>query len=332
LAPTDTIHFRCGARDFKDTGENQPFEIWVAAGIYHVHQTRRSNTIRLFPGVELYGGFAGDESVRWARDPLRNITEISGRNASSDESVYTVITGADGAVVDGFLITGGNARDARYGGGMYNKNVSMRVNNCRFEDNYAGQSGGAMFNFNSILIVTNCSFIDNAAGREGGAIFNLDSFVEFKNSVFAFNHAWKVGGAVLNHSHGDAEFVNCTFYANDVDSCGGAIADSHYSGSTIVNSILWHDEATEDPELCGLSHSVEPTVSHSDIEGYAGNSFDIDADPKFVDPDDADFHLLFDSPCIDKGVDSLAPSSDMDDLPRIGTADMGAYEYQGDNQ
>ena len=321
-----------GRTYFQESDGDSSIEIWVAAGTYYVHQTRRSDTLRLFPGVALYGGFGGDETVRWERDPRSNLTEISGRNASSDERVYTVVTGADGAVVDGVLITGGNARDARYGGGMYNNDVSMRVSNCRFEQNYAGQSGGAMFNFNSTVLVTDCTFIDNDAGREGGAVFNLDSAVELRNSVFAFNHSWKVGGAVLNHSHSDTTFLNCTFYGNEVSDCGGAIADSHYSTSTIVNSILWHDQAAEAPELCQLDSYGEQIVSHSNIEGYVGGPFDLDVDPGFVDPEEADFHLRFDSPCINRGIDALAPETDRDGLSRIGGADMGAYEHQGDDR
>lgn len=46
-------------------------------------------------------------------------------------------------------------------------------------------------------------------------------------------------------------------------------------------------------------------------------------DPKFVDPDNGDFHLQSDSPAIDQGTEV--------DLPYNGTApDLGAYEYDPD--
>lgn len=310
----------------------QPYEIWVAEGTYYVHQERRADTIALYFGVSLYGGFAGSEMKRWEREPTQNVTILDGENAEFDESVYSVITGADGAVVDGFLIRNGNSRSDRYGGGMYNVQVTMHINNCRFENNYAGQAGGAIFNSHSTLSITNCTFLDNEAGREGGAIYSQNSFVEVKNSVFAFNSALKYGGAVVNHSHAEAAFINCTFFGNRVDSCGGAIADRYRSSSTIISSILWHNEALENKEICLLEKADESIISHSDVEGYTGAISNFDVDPQFVDSENDNFRLHPNSPCIDGGIDAHAMPKDREGKSRDGRVDIGAYEYQGDSR
>ena len=49
------------------------------------------------------------------------------------------------------------------------------------------------------------------------------------------------------------------------------------------------------------------------------------SDPMFVDPY-TDCHLQDDSPCIDAGTSSGAPSDDIEGNPRDGFPDMGAYE------
>jgi len=62
----------------------------------------------------------------------------------------------------------------------------------------------------------------------------------------------------------------------------------------------------------------------------------IDEDPKWVDPDNYDYHLRIDSPCIDSGTD-VDLLTDLDGHPRpvdfrnrgIGRGfDMGCYEFQ----
>jgi hypothetical protein len=53
-------------------------------------------------------------------------------------------------------------------------------------------------------------------------------------------------------------------------------------------------------------------------------------DPLFVDPFVFDYHLMEDSPCIDKGIPGPdVPEQDLDGNDRVGNPDMGCYEYQG---
>ena len=64
-----------------------------------------------------------------------------------------------------------------------------------------------------------------------------------------------------------------------------------------------------------------PSVSYSDIKGSWSGEGNINDDPLFVEPDNNDFHLLPDSPCIDTGDPSHPPDPD-------GTrTDMGAYPF-----
>lgn len=49
----------------------------------------------------------------------------------------------------------------------------------------------------------------------------------------------------------------------------------------------------------------------------------------FVDLTGGDYQLNANSPCINKGVDTGAPTVDIMGNPSFGTVDIGAYEYQG---
>jgi hypothetical protein len=112
------------------------------------------------------------------------------------------------------------------------------------------------------------------------------------------------------------------------------------SGSDVIahltNSIISSNEGSaivlrEGPE----NSDVRLTVDFSDIEGGRDNieileggepeivwlEGNIDADPLFVDPDNDDYHLTADSPCIDTGDPEADPDPD-------GTqADMGAFYF-----
>ena len=104
----------------------------------------------------------------------------------------------------------------------------------------------------------------------------------------------------------------------------------------INNSILWASGGVGG-ELWSCPGGS--AVSYSDVQGglagVQGGVIDgggnIDADPLFVDPDNGDFHLSFDSPCIDVGDNSVVEDGavDMDGEQRIqhGVVDMGADEF-----
>ena len=134
------------------SGDFDSCEVWVAAGTYLPKTDTggepepadpRSRTIVLRAGVALYGGFSGDEASRDERDIAANETILSGDlGATGDktDNAYHVVTGATGAIIDGFTITGGNANmdsiegdgPRWYGGGMYNAETQPAVANCTF--------------------------------------------------------------------------------------------------------------------------------------------------------------------------------------------------------
>ena len=65
--------------------------------------------------------------------------------------------------------------------------------------------------------------------------------------------------------------------------------------------------------------------------GTSGDANGLFANPKFINPSEADFHLQQSSPAIDKGSSINAPSNDFDGnlRPQGAGYDLGAYEYVG---
>ena len=189
-------------------------------------------------GVAIYGGFAGTETTRDQRNWVTNQTILSGdigtQGDNSDNSYYVVV-GVNGATLDGFTITGGNAND--FGGGMRNVGSSPTVANCAFIGNSAyGESesyGGGMGNDNSNPTVTNCTFSSNTATYCGG-MGNEYSSPTVTNCIFNSNSAYESGGGMGNEDSSPT-VTNCTFTDNSAeDDSGGGIYNE--SSSPIVTS------------------------------------------------------------------------------------------------
>ncbi|SFF27475.1 beta strand repeat-containing protein [Spirosoma endophyticum] len=245
-------------------------QVWVAAGTYKPGPAGNTDRIISFAmrgGVAIYGGFVGNEAALSNRptiNPVRgnpSTTILSGDIGvvgNNADNSYHVILNRDGltstAILDGFVITGGNANRDGYsyegGGGMANicrppaGAISPTVRNCSFQGNTATH-GGAIFNdasggqqeCNPTLI--NCVFQDNSAGS-GGAVSNNASngtfcSPQFDNCYFINNTADN-GGAMENfsgsRSQSNVRLTNCLFQSNSATSTGGAIYNAASGGSS----------------------------------------------------------------------------------------------------
>ena len=82
-------------------------------------------------------------------------------------------------------------------------------------------------------------------------------------------------------------------------------------------------------------------MDHNLIHGFHGQAGElrgtdyVEGDPRFVNAAGADFHLLPDSPAIDRGSASTTPAGDVTTpgpRPSNGLWDIGAYEFQAGPQ
>ena len=228
-------------------------EIWVAAGTYKpTSGTDRTVSFVLKDGVALYGGFAGTETTRAARDPLANPTILSGDlngddngNVQSSEPTradnsYHVVTGSgttSSAILDGFTITAGNANGTNpyeRGGGMYNLSGSPTITNDIFSNNSVLQMGGGMYNSASNPSLTNVTFSNNSSTNHGGGIYNYNgSTTSLTGVTFSGNSALLRGGGLYNYSS-NSTLLNVTFTGNSAQDLGGGM-DNYLSDSTLTN-------------------------------------------------------------------------------------------------
>jgi hypothetical protein len=327
-------------------------QVWVAAGTYKpTTGTDRKISFSMKNGVVIYGGFAstGTPGSLTERNPLRFTTVLSGDIGIADNNTdnsYHVINNPSGltntAVLDGFLITGGNASVSNSpddsGGGMINNgngagnSCSPLIRNCLFLGNKAANVGGALYNAgftsgNSNPSLINCAFQSNNAANRGGAIYNDGS----------------VGG------NSNPSLTNCSFQAN-LAASGGAMGNLSFQGNSrpvLTNCVVWgNGGATTFDNQQGAFIATSYSLFENTVTGYnTGMGNLIAAGSPFASTTAT--RLSCDSWAIDSG-DPAITAATVGSIDLVGNArfvnvrtvvsapggspaiiDMGAYEVQG---
>ncbi|MBO7586282.1 MAG: C10 family peptidase, partial [Bacteroidales bacterium] len=277
-------------------------DVWVAAGTYY-GDTTSSNAFTMVEGVNVYGGFAGNEPANY---------DLSQRNFVANETV----------------LDGKNARQVL---------SSSHFNNATLWDGFTirhgrGNTGAGVLLFTNAEI-RHCSIMNNKCFSGGGGVYSDHGSVS--NCLIANNTAVWGGGMVSLYS----SVVNTTIVRNSSNS-SGVYGDEN---SVFTNCIIWGNKLSDGTpgnlygtSTCSYSAIEGGCQGDSIIALNAGNS------PLFVNPsltagaDDVtanvDWHLHPGSPCINAGDNSAVTDAfDMDGNLRIyhGRVDMGCYEWQG---
>ncbi|NQU04962.1 MAG: hypothetical protein HQ568_02635, partial [Calditrichaeota bacterium] len=223
------------------------------------------------------------------------------------------------------------------GGGVYcNLEGSPQIRRVIIEENEAINGGGLCAN------VSNVSLRDviirrNIAGFGGGGIYLMEGSITLDYVVIFENQAGEGnGGGIENIYTEELILRNVTITRNSAEH-GGGIAHGTEAGlnATLINCIVFNNSNEE--IIIGGWDSDNPNIiniAYSDIEGgedgiaieedfgeVEWGDGNIDEDPLFVDPDENDYYLTNDSPCINTG----DPDSPED--PDGSRADMGALPY-----
>jgi predicted outer membrane repeat protein len=202
----------------------------VAQGVYYpTAGYSRAPTFQLKNGVTLYGGYPTGGGTRNPAAYVATLSGDIGTVGSKGDNSYHVVTGSgtdNTAVIDGFVITGGNASgpdpDDR-GGGMYNKSGSPTVRNVTFSGNTA-TNGGGVHNYESSPTLTDVTFTGNSATNRGGGLYGGggwgSSSPTLTNVTFTGNTATN-GGGLCNDDYSGGTLTNVTFSGNSASDRGG---------------------------------------------------------------------------------------------------------------
>ncbi len=259
-------------------------------------------------------------------------------NGDEESSVVRFDSGEDeNSILTGFTLTNGwGSEDLDgdlAGGGIHCRRSSPTLTHLNITGNMAAFGGGVFLQISSPTI-SHVNVTDNQVAVSGGGIyFSRDSTeAEISFSLISGNTAEGFGGGISCFGGTRPTFTNLTV-VNNLARAGGGIGSNRDNFMTILNSIFTGNDPTQISLGAGLTPGDTALISYSDIEWGQDEIFvnedcilnwgdgNIDEDPLYADPDEGDYHLTEDSPCIDTG-DPDSPE-DIDG----SRADMGAYPY-----
>jgi uncharacterized repeat protein (TIGR01451 family) len=300
-------------------------EIWVASGWYY--PTTDGNVDKSFEmvdGVGIYGGFKGDETVRYDRNYGFYKTYLSGDIDPDGQDDSTNVVRADEitslAVLDGFIITDAAANGIKCDG------ASPVISHCLITQN----ADAGLYSTGS-----GCPTLSHSIVRENGMGVDCDDSTPIIVNNW-IHHNYGIGVRAGN----ETVIRNNTIVHNDSYGVSNCANDD----PQLVNCILWHNNSENgyhqledcDADYCCITH---PTNIAGDDPPPTDPNNNIYYNPLFAysDPTLYNFHLDPNSPCIDMGDNtSVDPNGvgekDIDGDDRIidwtgsETVDMGADE------
>lgn len=253
--------------------------VWVAGGTY-TEQGGGTNAFFMQAGVNVYGGFAGNESYNYdltQRDFTTNASILDGQNSQRVLYQAQDFTSSDAAVWDGFTIRNGKLT-AGYGAGVYmlryvtlrncevcNNTIeggsasvygagiyalySTAITNCNVHDNICTSSyneyakGGGIY-AEYVRDITSCQVRNNTAtnGDGGGLyVYGSSDYITLKDCIIQNNSAL-FGGGVYSYQY--MTMTDCLLSNNASTNNGGGIVIMYGYARLYNNTIVRNSSAT----------------------------------------------------------------------------------------
>ncbi len=340
-------------------GASAGADIWVAQGTYKpTTTTSRMISFDIPSGVEVYGGFIGNEGVLAARKIKQYETILSGDIGAvgtyTDDSYHVVkiVDSNNQTLLDGFTVQFGYAANQppvsnsnslgntsalptsnESGGGIYIQSGSPMVANCTIQNNFAIFGAGIYSETGSTPMINSCIISANF-GTFGGGVYLLNSNANMNNDLVSGNKGLGAG-MYVNNSY--PVITNITVAGNDGFVGGIYVTSNPGNQSTpiIKNSVIWNNTKT------AINGNLA-VVSNSIVEGGYMGSGNRNLNPQFVSPiapsmsptPTGDYKVTNTSPTIDGGSNGAISLTDIDLINNLrryngGLVDMGAYEFPG---
>ncbi len=299
-------------------------EIWVAQGTYSPGSDS-SSRYSLVSGVDVYGGFKGNETALSQSDPHRYKTYLTGNNVC-DNVIYA--EDVTSGLLDGFIISDANQD------GVYFDNSDVDISWCAVHDN--GSDGIELLN-GSDPDICNCNIYDNADHGINVNSSNCDPTIKHCVIHHNGNESGNAYGIYLDEPSSVIDITGCTIANNKNEA---VYQNDGSSYGNVYDCILWHNNAENSYAFQGYG-SISVTYScYTDPNYPAGDGpnadvpdayYNITSNPEFAyaDANYYNYHLDYDSPCKDMGSTTSASGEyDMDVDNRVVDSymEMGADE------
>jgi hypothetical protein len=289
-----------------------------------INKAETGDEIVIEPGIYPYFGginFKGKAITVRSTDPNDPAIVAATLIIGDGHSPVVTFSNSEGtnSVLAGITITGGNK-------GIYCSAACPVIKNCNITGNI---NAGLELHNNSNPTIIHCDITANIGS--GLVMFEIESGRDItynrpviSNCIIAQNYQYGITG-------GRPTITNCTIVSNRRAGISG-------SGPTVTNSIIYFNSV--DSNLVQMENAVSAAVTYTDIQGGWTGEGNIDADPLFVDTDNADYHLKSQSgrwdsgtqrwvvddvtsPCVDAG-DPTTPVG-LEVSPNGGIINMGSY-------
>ena len=312
-------------------------EVWVAEGVY-VPGTKRGDYFEMVENVAVFGGFSGVETARSQRNWIAHRTVISGEigdPSTKADNCATLVFGAKGAALDGFVLT-----DAYRGPGEYSDTFGWTKANIEgvvWSQTSENSPGDFNFLVEHCLIAGNqfrstlfegwglyrsCVICDNV-GRVNNTYSSIYISLggSFVNCTFADNEAscFCNQGSYTPVNYGECYFENC-YFKQELSQTSSSYGQYYYAYPSYVDA----------SQLKG-HHNLHRTADQLSITNstmLSGASLQR-ADETLSGPPAAPCMPPSSSKAKDKGCVQgwAANATDFLGNPRVnGTIDIGAYE------
>ena len=252
-------------------------------------------------------------------------------------------------------IIAGNAQLAGCSGGngagiLVNGAAAAEIVHNIITNNYTlGDGGGIQLNASGTPTIRE-NIIGWNNGNHGGAISmanNSDALIV--NNLIVSNTATTGGGVydLVPLGNRGPYVVNNTIVNNNSTAGSGVYGDGSDKAALIANNIIVALNNQTALYIGNFNDPNQPIIRYNDLYSPSGLAFgglganpvgtngNISADPLFLNPALRNYHLRTNSPVIEAGLNSDAPTNDFDYVARpydadgngISVVDMGAFEW-----
>ncbi|MBN1505330.1 MAG: right-handed parallel beta-helix repeat-containing protein [Sedimentisphaerales bacterium] len=229
-------------------------------------------------------------------------------------------------------LAGGGQGEASYGGGIAAIFCSPIITHNTIRNN-TGLIGGGLILYIGSAVVANNVITDNSSYIGGGVIQIGGSLMynTIANNDCDIGGGQGIGGNV--YALFDPQFGRMEVVGNIISgalSGGGILWRGDMASDVFRYNNVWNNAMANYIVMDAQTGAIE-LDGDNDRNGTMGN---ISQDPRFVNPLNRDYHLTFESPCINGGDPGYAFAEgqiDIDGQPRVygSRIDIGADEYVG---